>query len=295
MPKFFADYCEVKRNPALQFQWSYQSPWIVSGLDFSRNRTHTGFEYWLHSVGRFSLFLPEQGAYCCRLNGELLRVEPGSLLLVTPYQFHQDVLDAGIRFQCFQFTLQNASTGEEVSQFFKAETPPKDQILPLTPQMKECLAVLRGLIDAFRLPASPRFIYAQFLAFLECVVSSVPSSCLAQLRPPEKPIEWFTARMTSLFEQNLGTFLSLADLCQAMGMGRSALYQKSMQGFCRGPVRAFLHFKMERARQMMRSSSLSLKQISMQLGFASQMQFSRAYRKIYHETPSETLHRFALQ
>ena len=111
----------------------------------------------------------------------------------------------------------------------------------------------------------------------------------------EKPIQLFTARMTALFEQNLETFLSLSDICRAMRMGRSALYQHSVQGFCEGPVRAFMRFKLSRARQMMRTSGLSLKEISELLGFPSQMQFSRVYRNFYHESPSETLLRFNLK
>ena len=295
MPKYFNDYCEVKRNSDLYFQWSYQCPWIISSLNFSENRVRTGFEYRLQSVGQFKLFLPEHGAYCCRLNGTQLRVEPGCLLLISPYQSHQDLPDSNTSFHCFQFTLQNASTGDEISQFFKTDTPVENQVLQITLQMEKCLALLRDAIASFRLPGSPRFIYAQFLALLECLTLTLPSSCLALPRPPEKPIEWFTARMRSVFEQNLGTFLSLGDLCRAMGMGRSALYQKSIQGFCDGPVRAFMRFKLDRARQMMCSSNLSLKEISMQLGFSTQMQFSRVYRKFFHESPSETLRRLALQ
>ncbi len=295
MPKVFADYCQVERNQDFVFEWSYRSPYLVYTLDFIWNTVHTGFEYRLHNVARFACFIPVKGDYCCRLNGRMLRVPPGSLLLVTPSQFHADVLDDDILFACIQFSLKDAITGEEVIHFFGAETPPERQVLRFTPPLLRRYELLRDEITAFRNTANPRPIYAQFLSFLECMEECYPSTDLANHRPPEKPIEHFTARMTALFEQNLETFLSLSDICRAMRMGRSALYQHSVQGFCEGPVRAFMRFKLSRARQMMRSSGLSLKEISEQLGFPNQMQFSRVYRKFYRESPSETLKRFTLK
>jgi len=58
------------------------------------------------------------------------------------------------------------------------------------------------------------------------------------------------------------------------------------------PLQYILKFRLQKACDLMRQTSLNIQQISSLVGFQDQLYFSRMFKKYYHQTPTEYLARF---
>jgi AraC-like DNA-binding protein len=59
------------------------------------------------------------------------------------------------------------------------------------------------------------------------------------------------------------------------------------------PLNYLNHLRMQRAVQLLNTTTFSIKEISDQLGFSDQFYFSRAFRKMHAHSPSEHRHRYS--
>jgi AraC family transcriptional regulator, arabinose operon regulatory protein len=87
--------------------------------------------------------------------------------------------------------------------------------------------------------------------------------------------------------------LTVATLAALVSLSRSH-YTKSFRrvtGYA--PLSYLNHLRMQRAVQLLNTTNLSIKQIGVQLGFADQLYFSRAFRKVHSHSPSEHRRRYA--
>lgn len=80
---------------------------------------------------------------------------------------------------------------------------------------------------------------------------------------------------------------SLADLAEGAGLGRSRFHEVFKQCTGASPYQYHLHLRMSRARELLRGSSLSVKEIAATLQFPSVYQFSRMFRKKVGISPTQ--------
>lgn len=86
--------------------------------------------------------------------------------------------------------------------------------------------------------------------------------------------------------------LSVADLCYAIGVKKSRLYEAFSEIHSIAPGQYLYAHRLTSARELLLSgdhSSGSVKEVAIQHGFLSSGQFARAYRNMFGELPSETL------
>lgn len=102
-------------------------------------------------------------------------------------------------------------------------------------------------------------------------------------------------RATSQLHQEIMTYiaessqpyLKVSDLTDKFNISRSTLQQLFQKYEHTSPKQYLMLQRMEKSRQLIRESSLSLTEIAHLLGFGSIQYFSRAFSKHYHMTPSE--------
>lgn len=88
-------------------------------------------------------------------------------------------------------------------------------------------------------------------------------------------------------DNNIGKQITIAEICHDNMISSSQLYYLFHKMAGMGVIEYFLHLKIRTSRNMIRESGLSLTQISEQLGFSSLPYFSRQFKKICSETPSQ--------
>ncbi len=89
-----------------------------------------------------------------------------------------------------------------------------------------------------------------------------------------------------LMENHIADPLSGAQLARAVGLSLRQLERLFRDRLARTPMQQYRAIRLERARTLIRQTSLSLTEISLACGFASNSHLSRAYRKRFATTPA---------
>ncbi|HWH68427.1 MAG TPA: AraC family transcriptional regulator, partial [Candidatus Sulfotelmatobacter sp.] len=101
------------------------------------------------------------------------------------------------------------------------------------------------------------------------------------------------ARSIEFMKAHLREPLQIPTLAAMVSLSRShytTLFRR-VTGYA--PLSYLNHLRMQRAVQLLNTTSLSIKEISDQLGFSDQFYFSRAFRKLHAHSPSEHRSRYS--
>ncbi len=81
--------------------------------------------------------------------------------------------------------------------------------------------------------------------------------------------------------------LSVDMLASEMGMGRSQLYRKikSLTNF--SPVELLRNLRLKQARELLTTTEKSISEIAYEVGFTAPAYFTKCYREMYGETPTD--------
>lgn len=88
-------------------------------------------------------------------------------------------------------------------------------------------------------------------------------------------------------QSEMSSKLSIHYLAYNAHCSRQELQKLFKRYFNETPFTYFMKLRLETAREFLRNSKLSIKEISLQCGFRSQLYFSSAFRKRYKESPRE--------
>ncbi len=98
----------------------------------------------------------------------------------------------------------------------------------------------------------------------------------------------FADRARAFVKSNLNSpDLCVKDFAQEMGVSRTLLYARMKSIFNCSPITFILNHRIERACQLLRTSSLTISEISYQCGFADPKYFCKCFKKIVETTPTE--------
>lgn len=99
------------------------------------------------------------------------------------------------------------------------------------------------------------------------------------------------ARAVALMEQRIETPLSIPDLAAASGLSTRALHRLAREQLGAPPKRFYLTLRLQRARDLLRQSDMSVAEIAAATGFSSASRFAQAFRDAFDETPSDARRR----
>jgi len=91
-------------------------------------------------------------------------------------------------------------------------------------------------------------------------------------------------------EQHLESPLSGQELAAALGITRRQLERLFQEHLGQSPLQLYLKLRLERARHLLRQTSMGVIEIGLACGFATASAFSRAYRRQYALAPSADRH-----
>nr|WP_246727734.1 GlxA family transcriptional regulator [Chelativorans sp. Marseille-P2723] len=90
-----------------------------------------------------------------------------------------------------------------------------------------------------------------------------------------------------LMEANLSEPASLVDIAEAVGLSRRQIERLFRQQMGRSPARYYLELRLDRARYLLRQSSLPVVEVAVACGFVSASHFSKCYRELYGRSPQQ--------
>ncbi|WP_167611621.1 helix-turn-helix domain-containing protein [Maribellus sediminis] len=98
----------------------------------------------------------------------------------------------------------------------------------------------------------------------------------------------FLSRLTAIVEANLGDEnFGVTELAQIMGMSRSRLYFRVKSGTQKTVSQFIREIRLNKALELLRQSSLTVSEISYQVGFGSPAYFNKCFHEYFGYTPGE--------
>jgi len=98
----------------------------------------------------------------------------------------------------------------------------------------------------------------------------------------------FVKELVTLIEKNLDyNEFGVKDICKAMGMGTTSLYNKVKSVFGKSTSDLIRSIRLQKAAQILASEEISFKEVMFRVGIKSQSYFTTAFKKEYGKTPSQ--------
>lgn len=98
----------------------------------------------------------------------------------------------------------------------------------------------------------------------------------------------FYSRFLTLVNNDIANpDLNIDSLASQLGIGRSQFYRKIKSLTNYSPVELLRKIRMNKARELLTATDRSISEIAYEVGFSSPAYFTRVYREMFNETPSE--------
>ena len=115
-----------------------------------------------------------------------------------------------------------------------------------------------------------------------------PSAQSPQVRqPPQVPNNPLLHKAHEMMEQNLEDPLPIPSVAARLGLSIRALQLRFQTAIGMSPKHYYLHLRLSEAERLLRDTQMPLRQVALRTGFATQPQFSRAFKAQTGHTPSQ--------
>lgn len=221
------------------------------------------------------------------VNDSVVGVEPSEAILIPPGNTYSTGLRAQTRGELVWLVL-HGETGEPARQ---SEWP----------DIRQAVADLhRHGVGTFR---SPRLAVDLLSRVLESADVSWPGTAvwreslcsaalvelwrgLSEALPSHDPVHPGLRRAVAWAAANIEGTITAGDLVAVSGISRAHFYELFVETFGTSPKDHILRAKIERATDLLRSSSISVTDIAHRLGFSSSQHFGTAFRRYLGMSPS---------
>lgn len=132
--------------------------------------------------------------------------------------------------------------------------------------------------------ASPIRIIGQGFLFLDQLVQS---SAAHRQQSQRRLRDFYMKEALSFIEQNYQRDISIEEIAAFCGLNRSYFGKVFRDTMGESPQAFLLHYRMARAAQLLKESTLPIGAISAMVSYANQLHFSRAFKAVYGMSPRD--------
>lgn len=257
-------------------------------LGFNQVEVEAPIEHPAHRHSSYEIILVEQGPYTCRLNGEKITLESSSCLLVKPGDLHEVSLRGGERHYVLQFDLEDKSLAtSDGPGVFRRLIRPEEQAFPApVEQIKPILGMMALPSESSnRFSSEIQDCLVEYLFWF--LLGHVPEERLAPTLLKVSNDQRFLLRLGAIEEANMNRHLALDELAGQMGVSKSTLAKRCSDLLGESPSQYLSRRKINRAIVTLKTTRKSVKEVSYELGFQNPYHFSRVFKRVTGQPPSE--------
>lgn len=107
-----------------------------------------------------------------------------------------------------------------------------------------------------------------------------------------KMSDYYIKEAINFIEQNFQNNISIEEIAGVCGINRSYFGKIFRNSVGRSPQEFLMHYRMVKARELLKLTSLSIADIGSAVGYENQLHFSRAFKGIYGVSPREWRNRY---
>lgn len=131
---------------------------------------------------------------------------------------------------------------------------------------------------------SPFHLIGHLYLFLDYLTRSAKSTKLIQ---SSKMSNYYIKEALNFIEQNFQNNITIEDIAAVCGINRSYFGKIFRNSIGRSPQEFLMNYRMVKATELLKLTSLSIAEIGAAVGYENQLHFSRAFKTIYGVSPRE--------
>lgn len=131
---------------------------------------------------------------------------------------------------------------------------------------------------------SPFHLIGHLYLFLDYLTQSAKSTKLLQ---SNKMSDYYIKEAINYIEQNFQNNITIEDIAAVCGINRSYFGKIFRNSIGRSPQEFLMNYRMVKATELLKLTSLSIAEIGSAVGYENQLHFSRAFKTIYGVSPRE--------
>ncbi len=131
---------------------------------------------------------------------------------------------------------------------------------------------------------SPFHLIGHLYLFID---SFIKSSAITQLKNSNNLRDFYIKESLSFIEQNFQNDITIEDIAACCGLNRSYFGKIFHEVLGKSPQEFLISYRMTKATELLKLTSLSIAEISSTVGYSNQLHFSRAFKKIYGISPRQ--------
>jgi len=131
---------------------------------------------------------------------------------------------------------------------------------------------------------SPFHLIGHLFLFFDYLTQSAKSTRLVQ---SSKMSDYYIKEAINYIEQNFQNNITIEDIAAVCGINRSYFGKIFRNSIGRSPQEFLMNYRMVKATELLKLTSLSIAEIGSAVGYENQLHFSRAFKKKYGVPPRE--------
>ena len=131
---------------------------------------------------------------------------------------------------------------------------------------------------------SPFHLIGHLYLFLDYLTQSAKSKKLVQ---SSKMSDYYIKEAINYIEQNFQNNITIEDIAAVCGINRSYFGKIFRNSIGRSPQEFLMNYRMVKATELLKLTSLSIAEIGSAVGYENQLHFPRAFKTIYGVSPRE--------
>ena len=131
---------------------------------------------------------------------------------------------------------------------------------------------------------SPFHLIGHLYLFLDYLTQSAKSTKLVQ---SSNMSDYYIKEAINYIEQNFQNNITIEDIAAVCGINRSYFGKIFRNSIGRSPQEFLMNYRMVKATELLKLTSLSIAEIGSAVGYENQLHFSRAFKTIYGVSPRE--------
>lgn len=131
---------------------------------------------------------------------------------------------------------------------------------------------------------SPFHLIGHLYLFLDYLTQSSRSTTLVQ---SSKMSDYYIKEALNYIEQNFQNNITIEEIAAVCGINRSYFGKIFRNSIGRSPQEFLINYRMVKATELLKLTSLSVAEIGSAVGYENQLHFSRAFKTIYGVSPRE--------
>lgn len=240
-----------------------------------------------HYPSIYEALMVSEGSYKIEIRNKTIELGPGQGIVLRPTDMHRDICIKGstLHSLTFNFSYLWGDQNDAIKLFLPNTTPDLQRFRIDTGRIDAIFKEVQADTDISG-PAA-QFHHCQLMSVYYEILSKLPQKALSEDFILVTKEDQFEARLHEYFLKNMKNTITVDDIASALYMSRSSLAHKCKELLGEPATQILRNMRLQSAKLLLEGSDMSIKQVSIEVGFKDPFHFSKCYKNLFGISPNQ--------